>query len=162
MHSHIQSHSNSQCHCARLHSLRVFHIIASMYVFMGHNVICKSSLHHPCIIWMGLNMLIPTSVDTELTGAALQAMWALRDPVDSKALMLPCCNDSNSNNMIMGGISRQMISYTKQVLERGKNETNRGRGRAMQRTKEGCLEFIGCTEVIYILPYWDSSFSAHI
>lgn len=29
-------------------------------------------------------MLIPTSVDIELTGAALQATWALRDPVDSK------------------------------------------------------------------------------
>lgn len=48
-------------------------------------------------------MLISTSVGIELTGAALQATSAPRDPVDRKALMLPCCNDSNSNNMIIEG-----------------------------------------------------------
>lgn len=55
-----------------------------MYVFMGHSVICKSSLHHRRIIWIGLNMLIPTSADIESTGAALQATRARRDPVDSR------------------------------------------------------------------------------
>lgn len=76
-------------------------ILAFCECIYGPGVICKSSLHHPCIIWIDLNMLIPTWEDTELTVAALQAMWAQRDPVNRKVLMLLCCNDSNSNNVIM-------------------------------------------------------------
>lgn len=81
--------------------------------------------------------------------------------------MPPCCNDSNSNNMIMGGgegggVNRQMISYTEQVLE-GKTETNRARDRGgVEGVGERCLEFSGCTGVIYNLPHCDRSHGTHV
>lgn len=107
--------------------------------------------HQPCVICIGLNMVISDSVYIKLTGAALQAMQSFRQ---WGCLPLLRCNDSYSNNIIME--DKQANDTIHQTGFRNRRKWGKQKKRGMQRANKRYLKFIGIAEVIYILPYWNS------
>lgn len=118
---------NSQCHCSRIAPFILrfvcvffFRLSLPLCAFMGP----RCNLHgYPSRIILNRSEYVNLHLGEILNRleAALQGRRARelpRDPVNRKALMPPCCNDSNSNNMIMGGWGGWRCKQTNDIIHR--------------------------------------------